>query len=254
MDPLAGVTGAAAMVRARGPARMRAAGEAAIAGHHPLIASRPMPVEALVAVIVATTGMLVALALVIRRARVRVPPGGALVIYAGGREPTVTFSDATVIPLLARAEPVDLSARMITIAREGRDALRCADDIKVDIRAQARLAVNPTAEDVVRVTRAVGARAADPALLHELFEAKIADAIATTVRMLSFDELCRDRELLRDRSLEVVGCDLGGWVLQELAFVRIEQVPLELLDPTNIHDAEAIRRIRERLAAAARER
>jgi uncharacterized membrane protein YqiK len=206
-----------------------------------------VPIELLVPMIVAMVVMIGVVALVASRAKVRVPPGGALVIYGAGREPRVTFTDALVLPIVARAEPVDCSSRTIAVVREGADALRCHDNLKVDIRAEFRMAVNATADDVLQVMRSVGARAADAEVLRDLFEAKLADAIATVVRMLTFDQVSRSRDELRDQVMQVIGTDLGGWVLQDLAFVRIEQVPLEQLDPNNIHDAQAISLIQERV-------
>lgn len=206
-----------------------------------------MPIELLVTMIVAVLAIIAVAAVVVWRAKVRVPPGGALVIYGVGPEPRITFSDAVVMPIVARAVALDLSARTVTIEREGRDGVRCADDIKVDIRAEFRVAVNPTAEDVLKVMRAIGSRASDPVVLHELFEAKFASGIASVMRMMSFDQATRMREELRDHIIEVIGADLDGFVLQDLALVRIEQVPLELLDPNNVLDAKAITLIQQRV-------
>lgn len=207
-----------------------------------------MEVELLVGTIAAMLVFAGVAVLLLARAKVRVPPGGALVIFVSGREPRVTFSDAIVLPVVARAEAIDCSSKTISIVREGRDALRCYDNLRVDIRAEARLAVSPTHEDVLKVMRAVGAKSGDLATLRELFEAQIAEGIASAVRFMTIDDLTRKRDELRDRAIEMIGKDLNGWVLQDLCFVRIDQVPLEQLDPNNVLDAEAIRRIHERVA------
>lgn len=183
------------------------------------------------------------------RGRVLVPPGSALVIHRTGGESRVTFSDAFVPPLVARAEAIDCSIRTIPIVRVGKDSLRCRDNLRVDVCAEFQISINRTAEDVLKVAQSVGAaRGSDPATLRELFEAKLIDALATVIRQLTLDELSLDRERLRDQVIMVVGQDLGGYVLHDLAFSRLEQVSLEALDPDNIQDAEAIRRITERLA------
>lgn len=210
---------------------------------------RCVPVLLLVTTIVAALVILAGAAFVLSRAKVRVPSGGALVIYGSGREPTVSFTDTVVMPLVARAEAIDCSTKIIAVAREGRDALRCHDDLRVDIRAEFSIAVNATVDDVLQVARSIGAaKSGDLVLLRELFEAKFADGLATVVRALDFDQVTRQRETLRDQAIQVIGSDLGGWVLRDLAIVRLEQVPLEMLDPNNVHDAVAIRKIHERIA------
>jgi uncharacterized membrane protein YqiK len=210
-----------------------------------------VPVE-LITTIVGALALVVVAALFVRGAKVRVPPGGALVIYGSGREPRVTFSDALVLPIVARAEAIDCTTKTIPVVREGPNALRCSDDLKIDVRAEVRIAVNPTSDDVLKVMRSVGARAGDTTVLRDLFEAKFADSLATVVRLHSFDDVTQMREQLRERTIEVIGTDLGGWVLQDLAFVRLEQVPVEQLDPNNILDAKAIRVIQERVASEQR--
>lgn len=181
------------------------------------------------------------------RARVRVPAGAALVIHRTGGEARVSFGDAIVPPFVARGELVDCSVHTLAIACEGKDSLRCSDQIRVDVRAEFQIAINRTADDVLEVVQTVGAaRAGEPAVLRELFAGKLVDALGTVVAHFDLDSLVRRRQDVRDRVLEIVGSDLNGFVLHELAITRSEQVPLEQLDPSNILDAEAIRRITER--------
>lgn len=194
-------------------------------------------------VLVATLAIVVAIA----RMRVKVPPGAALVIHRTGAEPRVTFSDAFVPPLVARAEPIDCSLRTLVVRRDGGDSLRCHDNLRIDVRAEFRMAVNRTAEDVLKVATRIGAaRASDPEILTHLFEARFIQAMASVIHEFDFDDVMRRREELRERVLMVIGTDLDGWVLEDVAFTRLEQVPIEELDPSNVLDAEAIRRITER--------
>jgi uncharacterized membrane protein YqiK len=199
--------------------------------------------------ILVSGGLLLALVIAVAlwRMRVMVPPGSALIIHRTGAEPRVTFSDAFVPPLVARTEAIDCSLRTIIVRRDGGDSLRCRDNLRIDVRAEFRVSVNRTAEDILKVAAKIGAnRASDPATLTTLFEARFIQAMASVVRELEFDEVTREREQLRDRVLCVIGQDLDGWVLEDVSFTRLEQVPIEELDPSNVLDAEAIRRITER--------
>lgn len=190
--------------------------------------------------------------IVARRSRVVVPSGWAIVVHGTRGAPRVSFNDTLVPPIVARAELVDCGYKTIAIVREGRDGLRCEDQLRVDIRAEFKVSIPRTIENVLQVLDKVGAaRAADPDTLRSLFEAKFVDALATVIRMYSFNEVTTRRAELRDRVIECIDRDLGGYSLDDVSFTRIEQTPLAQLDPDDIHDAEAISRITERVAREA---
>jgi uncharacterized membrane protein YqiK len=194
--------------------------------------------------------LVLVLAVALWRMRVKVPPGSALVIHRVGAESRVTFADAFVLPLVARVETIDCSLRTLLVRRDGGDSLRCKDNLRVDVHAEFRLAVNRTPEDVLKVAQRIGAaRANDPQTLATLFEARFIHGMATVIRELEFEDATRQRDLLRDRVLQVIGMDLDGWALDDVAFTRLEQLPIEEHDPSNVLDAEAIRHIVERTSA-----
>jgi uncharacterized membrane protein YqiK len=170
-----------------------------------------------------TAVLVVIVAVVWLRARVRVPAGSALVIHRTSGEPRVSFSDAIVPPFVARSELVDCSVHTLAIACEGREALRCRNDVRVDVRAEFMIRINRTTEDVLRVVQTLGSqRAGDREALRKLFAGKFVDGIATVLAHVSVDELGRTRAEIRDRVLEVIGVDLNGFVLDDLAFTRLE--------------------------------
>lgn len=159
----------------------------------------------------------------------------------------VSFQGALVLPLLHRAELMDITTRVLEIERSGRQGLICRDNIRADICARFYVRVNQTIEDVLRVATAIGcARASDPAVLRELFEAKFSEALKTVARTLDFEELVSRRQEFRDGVIGVIGADLSGFVLDDLVIDELEQTPIEHLDPNNILDAEGIRKITQR--------
>lgn len=176
----------------------------------------------------------------------RVEQGQALIVSGLRGEPRVARGGAMVYPLLQRAERIDLSVRKLVIERAGAHALSCRDNIRADVRAAFFLRVGGSAEEILQVARSVGSeRASRPETLEELFAAKLADALASVARQLDFEQLLSERELFRDRVIEVIGRDLGGFVLDGVALERLEQTPLEALDPRNILDAQGIRKLLE---------
>ncbi|UFS97051.1 SPFH domain-containing protein [Nocardia huaxiensis] len=198
-------------------------------------------------------GVLLALALVLAIAAMlivsslfkKVEQGRALII-SKMRRVDVTFTGAVVLPVLHKAEYMDISVKTIEIARVGRDGLICRDNIRADIRITFFVRVNKTVEDVIKVAQAIGtARASDQATLQELFAAKFSEALKTVGKHLDFVDLYTHRNEFRDRIIAVIGTDLNGYSLEDAAIDYLEQTPIGQLDAQNILDAQGIRKITE---------
>lgn len=190
--------------------------------------------------------MLVAGLLLYARAFVRVEQGHALVVSKPGRV-DVCFGGALVIPLIHRAEPIDLRTKPLVIRRSGKDGLVCRDDVRVDLEATFYVRVSKTADDVLKVAQSIGcARAGDPAVLQELLVAKFSEALKTVARHLELEELHTRRHDFKEQVLEMIGEDLGGYVLDDVAIDHLVQTPIGQLDPNDILDAAGIRTITER--------
>ncbi|MET8572838.1 flotillin family protein [Streptomyces sp. NPDC004783] len=183
--------------------------------------------------------------LVVSRLFRKVEQGKALIV-SKMRKVDVTFTGQVVLPVLHRAEVMDISVKTIEITRAGKEGLICRDNIRADIRISFFVKVNKTVEDVVKVAQAVGtARASDRDTLQELFHAKFSEALKTVGKQLDFTDLYTKREELRYRIIEVIGVDLNGYHLEDAAIDYLEQTPLSQLDPANVLDAQGIRKITE---------
>ncbi|PWI16867.1 hypothetical protein DI272_23895 [Streptomyces sp. Act143] len=175
----------------------------------------------------------------------KVEQGKALIV-SKLRKVDVTFTGQVVLPVLHKAEVMDISVKTIEITRAGKDGLICKDNIRADIRISFFVKVNKTVEDVVKVAQAVGTqRASDQKTLQELFHAKFSEALKTVGKQLDFTDLYTKREELRYRIIEVIGVDLNGYHLEDAAIDYLEQTPLTQLDPANVLDAQGIRKITE---------
>ncbi|WP_067485500.1 hypothetical protein [Actinomadura hibisca] len=192
-------------------------------------------------------GLLVALGLVLVVTRLfrKVEQGKALII-SKTRAVDVTFTGAVVLPVLHKAEVMDISVKTIEIERTGRDGLICRDNIRADIRITFFVRVNKTVEDVIKVAQAIGAeRASGQETLQELFAAKFSEALKTVGKHLDFEDLYTRRNEFRDHIIQVIGTDLNGYSLEDAAIDHLEQTPLLSLDKNNILDAQGIRKITE---------
>ena len=174
----------------------------------------------------------------------KVDQGHALIINKMQAEPTVTFTGGVVIPVLHRAEVMNISVKTVEIDRRGKEGLICKDNIRADIRVSFFVKVNKTQEDVLKVAQSIGCvRASDPKTLEELFVAKFSEALKTVGKRLDFVELYTNRDNFKDDIIDVIGRDLEGYILTDAAIDYLEQTPVELLDKDNILDAQGIRKI-----------
>ncbi|QWF17514.1 hypothetical protein [Lysobacter capsici] len=122
--------------------------------------------------------------------------------------------------------------------------------MRADITVAFYLRVNETQQDVLKVAKAIGVdRASDRTAVNELFNAKFSEALKTVGKQIDFVKLFENRQEFRDRIIEVIGNDLNGYILEDVAIDYLEQTPKSSLDPTNILDAEGIRKITELTAA-----
>ncbi len=175
----------------------------------------------------------------------KVPQGKALVV-SGTRSVKVTFTGQLVIPVINKAEIMDISVKTIEIDRRGSEGLICQDNIRADIKVNFFVRVNKAEEDVIKVAQAIGCdRASDIVTLEELFAAKFSEALKTVGKQMDFVSLYTERAAFRDRIIEVIGTDLNGYALEDVAIDFLEQTPLSQLDTDNILDAQGIRKITE---------
>ncbi|MEY9814992.1 flotillin family protein [Streptomyces albogriseolus] len=199
-----------------------------------------------IAVLVGAALLLVLIGLLLVTRLFRKVEQGKALIVSKLRKVDVTFTGSVVLPVLHKAEVMDISVKTIEITRAGKEGLICRDNIRADIRITFFVKVSKTVEDVIKVAQAVGtARASDRDTLQELFHAKFSEALKTVGKQLDFTDLYTKREELRYRIIEVIGVDLNGYHLEDAAIDYLEQTPLTQLDPGNVLDAQGIRKITE---------
>ncbi|MBQ1084321.1 MULTISPECIES: flotillin family protein [unclassified Nocardiopsis] len=192
--------------------------------------------------------VLIALLVMVTRLFRKVEQGKALII-SKVRDVHVTFTGSIVLPVLHKAEIMDISLKSLTLERGGRDGLTCKDNIRADIKVFFYVRVNETAEDVKKVAKAIGtARASDQDTLQELFNSKFSEALKTVGKQFDFEELFTHREQFRHAIVSLIGTDLNGYILEDVAIDELEQTPLHHHDANNILDAQGISKITERTA------
>lgn len=177
---------------------------------------------------------------------IKVPQGTALIINDTTSQPKVKFTGGLVLPVIHKKEFMRISLITLEIDRRGKEGLICKDNMRADITVAFYLRVNETAQDVLKVAKAIGVeRASDKVAVNELFNAKFSEALKTVGKQIDFVKLFENRQDFRDQIIHVIGNDLNGYVLEDVAIDYLEQTPKSSLDPNNILDSEGIRKITE---------
>lgn len=180
----------------------------------------------------------------------KVPQGTALIINDMSSTPKVRFTGAFVIPVLYLAEEMKISLISMEVPRRGKDGLICKDNMRADVEVVFYLRVNELAEDVLLVAKTVGVdRASDKNAVTQLFQAKFSEALKTVGKKFDFLDLFEKRHEFREEIIKVIGKDLNGYVLEDVAIDYLEQTKKSDLDRNNIMDAEGIRKITELTAS-----
>lgn len=184
------------------------------------------------------------LAVMVARFYRQVEQGRVLIINTLKSEPIVTFTGGVVLPIIHRAEVMDMSLKTVEIDRRGKEGLICADNIRADIKVAFFVRVNKTREDVLKVAQSIGcARASDEHTLEALFEAKFSEALKTVGKQMDFEDLYTKRLEFKDEIVKVIGQDLNGYMLEDVAIDFLEQTPLDMLDAANVLDSVGIKKI-----------
>jgi uncharacterized membrane protein YqiK len=190
--------------------------------------------------------VLIGLGILFKAFYVKVEQGVALIVNDLSSTPKVKFTGGFVLPIIYKKELMRISLITMEVDRRGKDGLICADNMRADITVAFYLRVNETAEDVLKVAKSIGAnRASSKEAVNDLFNAKFSEALKTVGKQIDFVKLFENRQEFRDKIIEVIGNDLNGYVLEDVAIDYLEQTPKSSLDPSNILDAEGIRKITE---------
>ena len=178
---------------------------------------------------------------------------GRALVRTGGSSAKVILNGGFVVPIIHRAELIDISVKRIEIDRTGKNGLICLDNMRADIKVVFFVRINNVEADIIKVADSIGCvRASSEPEIRNLFDAKFSEALKTVGKRFMFIQLYEDRDKFREAILKVIGTDLNGYVLEDAAIDYLEQTPIEMLDPDNILDSEGIKKITELTAEQAK--
>jgi uncharacterized membrane protein YqiK len=171
--------------------------------------------------------VLVGLAFTLAKTYRRIAPSEVLVVSTS-RGTVVRRGGAVVFPIIHSAQAIDMSVRVLRVERRAPRVVMTDDAVPLEVAVAFSVRVNDTEEDILKVARDLGSRAADPAALRELFEPRFSSALDAVIARERHGEIATRRAEIEDRIMEVVGCDLHGFRIESVA---IEQIAAS--DPVN---------------------
>ena len=206
--------------------------------------SLPESVIVILSVIGVAFVVILGLFAIVKAFYVKVPQGTALILNDTTSQPKVFFTGKLVLPIIHKKELMKISLLTLVVDRRAEEGLICKDNLRADISVAFYIRVNETTEDVLKVAKSLGAdRASDHNAVSELFNAKFSEALKTAGKQFELAKLFEDRLNFRERIVDVIGKDLNGYALEDVAIDYLEQTPIGHLNPNNIFDAEGINKI-----------
>lgn len=153
----------------------------------------------------------------------RKPSQGQAIIRSGLGGSFVSFSGKFVLPILHKAQYLDVTLKRLVIDRQGSEALICQGGIQADIKAAFFVRVNPTPTDVLKVVMKLGVEgAADIEKLSDLFVPRFLESVQMVAKAHTFEQLS-DREDFKQQVMQTVGCDLDGYILDVVTIDYLEK-------------------------------
>jgi len=136
----------------------------------------------------------------------------------------VSLSNLPVYPILHQVQVIDLSLKTLTLSLREVNAVLCKDYIKADFKVTVFLKVNPNEQDIATVAQVFDIHQLnDKEYLGHYFLPQVESAIRTVTSAFEYIQLYEEREKFVNHVLEVIGRDLSGFKLDDIAIDYLEQ-------------------------------
>jgi uncharacterized membrane protein YqiK len=173
---------------------------------------------------------------------VRTGFGGQRVVMNGG---------ALLFPVLHERIPVNMNTLRLEVRRAEQEALITRDRMRVDVRAEFYVRVQPTVESIANAAQTLGQRTMQPEDLKELVEGKFVDALRAVAAEMAMEELHEQRVSFVQKVQSAVSEDIlkNGLELESVSLTGLDQTSKEFFNPDNAFDAEGLTRLTQAIEA-----
>lgn len=203
-------------------------------------------------VLVFATVLGIVLAKLYRRASkelafVRTGFGGQKVIMNGG---------ALVFPILHDIIKVNMNTLRLEVGRANEQALITKDRMRVDVKAEFYVRVQPTEDSIANAAQTLGQRTMHPEALKELVEGKFVDALRSVAAEMGMEELHEQRASFVQKVQSASTEDLlkNGLELESVSLTALDQTDQQFFNPDNAFDAQGLTKLKQQIEARRKER
>ena len=190
--------------------------------------------------------------------RYRIPKADiALVRTGGAREKIRITSGLWVNTIIHEIKEISLNTMRIEVVRETSDSLITNDFNRADVEVVFYLKVDPEEDDILKAAQALGDKSMTPETIRELIEPMLDGAIRSVAAESEIQDLLQKRIEFADNVQEACGESLkldNGLTLDTVSIIRVDQTPIDMLNPDNRFDAVGIREITEITAEQERDK
>lgn len=186
----------------------------------------------------------------------RAPKGRAFVRTGWGGQKVISDGGALIIPVLHETIEVNLSTLKLEVHRNGPDALRTKDKMKVDVTAAFYTRVKPDATAIGMAAQTLGGRTMTPDALKILVEDKFVDALRSVAASMNLSDLNEKRAEFSKAVQDAIEHDLvkNGLELENVSITRLEQTDIKYMNENDVFDAEGLANITKVTQAKSKER
>jgi len=158
---------------------------------------------------------------------------------------------ALLFPVLPERIPVNMNTLRLEVRRAEGEALITRDRMRVDVRAEFYVRVQPTSESIANAAQTLGQRTMRPADLKELVEGKFVDALRAVAAEMAMEELHEQRVNFVQKVQLAVSEDIlkNGLELESVSLTGLDQTAKEFFNPDNAFDAEGLTRLTQAIEA-----
>lgn len=159
-----------------------------------------------------------------------------------GGEKVVMNGGAIVLPVLHDMVYVKMSTLRIEVERSKEEALISADRLRVDVKADFYLRVQPTMDGISKAATTLGNRTQNPDEVKTLMESKFVDVLRAVAAEMTMQEMHEQRpEFVQKVQVAIVN-DLqkNGLELESVSLTSFDQTNVEYFNPNNAFDAEGL--------------
>lgn len=167
---------------------------------------------------------------------VRTGMGGPKVIVNGG---------AIVFPMIHDLVKVSLETFRLEVERKETDALITEDKLRVDIKAEFFVKVQPDEEGIKTAARSLGDKLNQRDGVKQLIEDKLVSALRTVAAQKTLEQLNSDRATFMTEVTRLVTTDLdhNGLKLETATISKLDQTSAQFLKTDNVFDVQGLRSI-----------